>query len=561
MNISRLSVLLLCSASLASLLPLNAASWVISPGQSLQAAIDAASAGDNITVQSGGYDESITITKGLDIRGVGVVSITGTLTITNTSLPVYLADLNFGKVGATSMTLSGADQDIRMDRCSLALQGDFSMTGGEFYGYKNSFSDNVTFNGTDWTFQRSTVEGDVTVTGASTSKFIASNAKNFSHTGGECTIFQSDVTITTSVDVRPQSAKSWIAYSTLGITEVFGASEIVGNHFILNEYEQMDFTFFGSNPGSNSDSTNEYVISADPVLAITNNGGLVSARNNVFDYLPVIKLEHISFDIYNINYDAVRTFSFDFIPRVGIHVLNGSGLTQVVNNTLYAQGQDQGILIAAAPGATEVRNNIVRGSQNGPFTSSTYFDASGMASTIDNKPGFFADHANLLVTLRAFKNDFALLFWERGGSAESSTMAVMVDQLGSPFGIECGNAQSVITHNFTRSSSPINGGIQSYNRVFEGSNIYPVYTNEDISSSQPYFTDHWSIKNYGSPELIYNDLDGSRNDIGAYGGHSYDPTGRSTTNPVILSGAVSPLYVKRGGSVTVDARAAVVAAP
>ena len=288
---------------------------------------------------------------------------------------------------------------------------------------------------------------------------------------------------------------------------------------------------------------------------------MVSARNNVFDYLPVIKLEHISFDIYNINYDAVRTFSFDFIPRVGIHVLNGSGLTQVVNNTLYAQGQDQGILIAAAPGATEVRNNIVRGSQNGPFTSSTYFDASGMASTIDNKPGFFADHANLLVTLRAFKNDFALLFWERGGSAESSTMAVMVDQLGSPFGIECGNAQSVITHNFTRSSSPINGGIQSYNRVFEGSNIYPVYTNEDISSSQPYFTDHWSIKNYGSPELIYNDLDGSRNDIGAYGGHSYDPTGRSTTNPVILSGAVSPLYVKRGGSVTVDARAAVVAAP
>ena len=454
MNISRLSVLLLCSASLASLLPLNAASWVISPGQSLQAAIDAASAGDNITVQSGGYDESITITKGLDIRGVGVVSITGTLTITNTSLPVYLADLNFGKEGATSMTLSGADQDIRMDRCSLALQGDFSMTGGEFYGYKNSFSDNVNFNGTAWTFQRSTVEGDVTVTGASTSKFIASNAKNFSHTGGECTIFQSDVTITTSVDVRPQSAKSWIAYSTLGITEVFGASEIVGNHFILNEYEQMDFTFFGSNPGSNSDSTNEYVISADPVLAITNSGGLVSARNNIFDYLPVIKLEQVEFKYHSLtgyaadNQWIVYRYYFDFIPRVGIHVLNGSGLTQVVNNTLYAQGKDQGILIAAAPGATEVRNNIVRGSQNGPFTSSTYFDASGSGLTFTNKPGFFADHANLLVTLRAFKNDFARLFYSES-LAEYPTMVVSVDQLGSPFGIECGNAQSVITHNFT----------------------------------------------------------------------------------------------------------------
>ena len=113
-------------------------------------------------------------------------------------------------------------------------------------------------------------------------------------------------------------------------------------------------------------------------------------------------------------------------------------------------------------------------------------------------------------------------------------MVVSVDQLGSPFGIECGNAQSVITHNFTHSSSPINGGIQSDNR-----NGLLTYTNEDISSSQPYLTSDAAVANQGSAELIYNDLDGSLNDIGAYGGHSYDPSGRTTTNPVILSGAVS----------------------
>ena len=53
------------------------------------------------------------------------------------------------------------------------------------------------------------------------------------------------------------------------------------------------------------------------------------------------------------------------------------------------KGKTKRILIAAAPGATEVRNNIVRGSQNGPFTSSTYFDASGSGLTFTNKPGFF----------------------------------------------------------------------------------------------------------------------------------------------------------------------------
>jgi hypothetical protein len=541
---------------------MHAASWVISPGQSLQAAIDAASAGDNITVQSGGYDENITITKGLDIRGVGVVAVTGNLTITDTSLPVYLADLDFGKVGANSISLSGADQDIRMDRCSLALAGDFSMTGGAFYGYKNSFTGDVTFNGTDWTFQRTTVEGDVTVTGASTSKFIASSAKNFSHTGGECTLFQSEVAMYTSVDVRPESAKSWIAYSTLCFTEVYGASEIVGNHFVLNEYAQMDFTMVGSIPSSSNNRDTEYVLSAEnPMLAITNSGGLVSVRNNVFDYLPVIKLEDIEFEYVNNNGKygyAATDYRFDFIARVGIHVLNGSGLTQVVNNTLYSQGVEQGILIAAVPGATEVRNNNVYAPLSSPFRSRSFFDKSGSRSTIDDKPGMFTEHANLLVTIDAFRDEFARYFYSHASlNGYSVTYYVsVVDLFGSPFAIECGNAQSVITHNFSHNSSPINGGLQSNNKTGT-----LIYANEEISSPQPYLTSDAAVVDQGSAELIYNDLDGSLNDIGAYGGHHYDPSGRTTTNPVILSGAVSPLYVKRGGSVTVDARAAVVAEP
>ena len=42
---------------------------------------------------------------------------------------------------------------------------------------------------------------------------------------------------------------------------------------------------------------------------------------------------------------------------------------------------------------------------------------------------------------------------------------------------------------------------------------------------------------------------------------AYDPTGRTTLKPVVLSGKVAPLYVKRGGAVTIKARAAVAAKP
>jgi hypothetical protein len=68
-------------------------------------------------------------------------------------------------------------------------------------------------------------------------------------------------------------------------------------------------------------------------------------------------------------------------------------------------------------------------------------------------------------------------------------------------------------------------------------------------------------RNAGPADALFNDIDGSRNDQGAYGGHSYDPTGRTTLKPVVLSGDVSPLYIKRGGAVTIKARAAVSAAP
>lgn len=537
MKNARNTVILLVSALMAGLVPLNAASWMISPGQSLQAAIDAAAPGDNITVQSGGYDENITITKGLDIRGVGLVSVTGTLTITDTALPVYIADLNFGKTGATGITISGADQDIRMDRCTLALQGDFSMTGGEFYGYKNTFTNDVTFNGSDWTLQRSTVAGDVTVTGSNTSKFIKSSTKNFSHTGGECTIFQSDVQFNTLVDVRPESAKSWIAYSTLCYTDVFGASEIVGNHFVLNQYDQMKFAYKSG-----------YVrCDTSAILRIANTGGKISIRNNVLDYLPLIEIESISLVSYEKQELEIR-----FVSRVGISISNGVGLTQISNNTIFSQGHVNAILSSVDPGALEVRNNVIdRGSY---FASPRYFEYSGSSSLLDDSVvGFFQEDANFKVTLKKLLSDFARSFNMSSNMYKYITTTITL-RSSEIYAINCQDAQSVVTHNLTE--YPLTGGIQSGNKTGTIS-----YANRDITASQPFFSTDADLVDRGSPELIYNDLDGSLNDIGAYGGHSYDPTGRTTTKPVILSGSVSPLYIKRGGSVTVDARAAVVAEP
>jgi putative cofactor-binding repeat protein len=53
-------------------------------------------------------------------------------------------------------------------------------------------------------------------------------------------------------------------------------------------------------------------------------------------------------------------------------------------------------------------------------------------------------------------------------------------------------------------------------------------------------------KDAGSSEAWYNDRDGSRNDIGLYGGPFYDPDGKTTTKPVVLSAEIAPIQLIKG---------------
>jgi len=107
-------------------------------------------------------------------------------------------------------------------------------------------------------------------------------------------------------------------------------------------------------------------------------------------------------------------------------------------------------------------------------------------------------------------------------------------------------------------TTAVNGGTQTGNI-----NQNPSFANTSFGAT------NFCALNVGSPcinagptnDATFLNFDGTRNTMGAYGGHSYDPTGRTTTNPVVLSGTVSPTYVKQGQAVTISARAAVIAAP
>lgn len=475
---------------------LSAASWVVWPGESLQAAIDAAAPGDNITVQSGSYGESITINKGLDIRAEnGVASFLGKLVVTNPTLPVYLAGLYFGGVDGVGATISGGNTDLRMDRCAIQEGASFGMTDGKFYAYKGNFSGPATFSGTDWTTQRSQFAQSLTSSNNATGSFIGSSANSLTHNGKDLTVFQSTVTEKTAVTIASGQGKAWLAYSTFRYMEMTGGCEIVGNHF-------------------NMRSPNRAVVTSDfprqSCVTLSPNGGSQTFSNNiVFGAESVVLRWYLSGHV-NL---GTRKLNLEYYGYPALVISDSSGVVDISNNIFYSS-----------------------------FTSAVR----AIGSTTSLK-------------IRSNYHVFSAQTWPKGSfTSENINGGVGVAFIGkvSDFSIKSENAQAIITNNIT--SHGINGGIASDNQTGTVS-----FLNTTTPTSSNFFrpaADSPAI-DAGPDMAIYTDLDGSRNDVGAYGGHSYDPTGRTTTKPVILSGSVDPLYVKRGGSVTIEARAAVVAEP
>ena len=425
---------------------LQAASFVVSPGQSIQSAINNATAGDNITIQTGNYNENLTISKGLDIRGAGgAVLVTGNLTIASVTLPVYIADISFGKSGASGITVTNSS-NVRLDRCKLVGGGGFNSTGSKIYCYKGQFDQNIAFTNSTWTLQRSTIAGTASSTN-STAKFMSSNvASTFSHNGGELTVFQSNLAENLEV-MLTASQRSWICYNSIRYLSIGnGISEVVGNW--MDGRDRNDWFIY------------------------LHSSAVTTLRNNRLW-----------------NDGRYYTSSSNRGTGTAFYVENDAGMTRIFNNTIRDIGQC--IFISGAPSGVEIRGNIHRDVSNYP-----------------------------------------------GGH----------NTLPAAFSLSTTYAGTIISHNNFQYS--VTGGVQSNN--INSDALFG--TNDALGATSP-------SRNAGPTDAIFNDIDSSRNDQGAYGGHSYDPEGRTTLKPVVLSGEVSPLYVKRGGAVTVKARAAVSAAP
>ena len=102
------------------------------------------------------------------------------------------------------------------------------------------------------------------------------------------------------------------------------------------------------------------------------------------------------------------------------------------------------------------------------------------------------------------------------------------------------------------SSDFVSSGLLTDN-LTESNESAVVFQNLAADNFQPSSASR--LINAGPEGTEYNDRDGSRNDIGMFGGHDYIPNGRNSTKPVVISLEL-PIAVPRNGTATIKSTGA-----
>ena len=105
-----------------------------------------------------------------------------------------------------------------------------------------------------------------------------------------------------------------------------------------------------------------------------------------------------------------------------------------------------------------------------------------------------------------------------------------------------------LSYNNLHGSNQVGGGVINVSGINAESRFN---SDKTLQSSSPCI-------NKGPPDARFNDRDGSRNDIGMFGGHNFIPDGKTTNKPIVLGLDAAPTFVPVGGTITIESTGATV---
>ncbi len=234
------------------------------------------------------------------------------------------------------------------------------------------------------------------------------------------------------------------------------------------------------------------------------------------------------------------------------------GVTEVTGNDFDGRGENNvenrfpgiGIDLHGAATHARIRNNRVR-NYRGSFAEDINeacigirIDGGAKAEIINNYIGecYEADSAGnetysvlgVLVKSTTGTNILGNIFSGIGVVGSSATGGKSV---WAP------KANVTVQYNLTYGAGAPDGGVVNLNGITGNPDIH--YSGNWLNAGSPAI-------NAGPPDAQYNDHDGTRNDIGMHGGHSYLVNGKTTNKPIVLGLQAAPIAVPVGGIITIQ---------
>ena len=213
----------------------------------------------------------------------------------------------------------------------------------------------------------------------------------------------------------------------------------------------------------------------------------------------------------------------------------GSGKAVLIGNTINERSATGGNTIEVRDTSTlAALNNVIRDGNGQYGDNHGFYVTSGATLSSLN---------NIIYNYSGYNADRGFLF-----EANRST----VSQISSNIGFSIQDEFLYGPFNYINAFNNLSG-TGSGGGVYLASHLTadPVFvdtTNFVLCPTSP-------ARNAGDPDPRFNDIDGTRNDMGIYGGPFYDPEGRTGSKPVVLNAELDNTQFVRGELSTVKLKA------
>ena len=455
---NRKTNLLILLAGLALPHGMQAATYSVFSGQSIQTKINAASNGDTVAIFGGTYTENLTVSKNVRLQLVAgqTVTLAGNITFSGLINAYTFANFTWGGQG---------DKRITVNNCSsFTINGIKSAAGSiDSTGTGNLLINAVTLS-----------NGSIAVNSSSNTKIIDTSVSGgMSFSGG---------------------TKAQVIRSTNG----------GGN----SANSQVDF------------------------IRTRVNGGYGSSGNKMPDNVTASRLSFSRCTVTE-SLDSSSGLTYVSYSNLRFFRQRSNGQAYLVGNTINERNAQGEQTVRAWDSALIVAfNNIVRdGNQNWADNWAFYINPGARLLARNNVIYSYSGNYNDRV--------FGLEGSNENYISCNIAYAIQDNFIWAPF------ANNTVTYNLSQTGDE--NGVLVQNRL----NADPAFvdtTDFVLGPTSP-------ARNAGDPDPRFNDIDGTRNDMGIYGGPFYDPEGRTGSKPVVMQMELDQTQFLRGDYNTLKLKA------